>query len=235
MTKFKLLTPIACAVCLVPVFFQSQAAEESLPLVKAARIAADFDTAGDLSHAAWQKARPVKLERVSRTGEVRAELSTTVRVLWSDKFLYLGYSCPFTKLTTFEPAELDKERIGLWDRDVVEAFINADAAELKHYTEFELSPNGEKLDLEIKPTAKSFEWSSGFVTSVKVDEVKKVWTAVMKIPLAALSESKPKPGDRWRINFYRCDKAGNAYLAWSPTGAGSFHVPEKFGVLEFEK
>jgi hypothetical protein len=35
------------------------------------------------------------------------------------------------------------------------------------------------------------------------------------------------------LNLYRCDKANNAYLAWSPVLKSSFHTPEKFGVLEF--
>jgi len=51
--------------------------------------------------------------------------------------------------------------------------------------------------------------------------------------LKALTEEKPKTGSRWRINLYRCDHANKAFLAWSPTISGSFHAPEKFGVLEF--
>ncbi len=202
-----------------------------LPTVKAARIENDFEVTGDLSNAAWNKAQPARLEYSSINHTARPEMATTVRVLWSDKFLYLGYSCPFTKLTTFEPAELNKERIGLWDRDVVEAFINADATNLRRYTEYELSPNGEKLDLRLPE--KDFAWSSQFETKVKAGERAKVWTAVMKIPLASLGEVKPAPGTKWRINFYRCDSANKAFLAWSPVLNGSFHTPDKFGVMEF--
>ncbi len=202
-----------------------------LPTVKAARIAQDFELTGGLSHAAWQKAPPARVDYSSINYAARPEMATTVRVLWSDKFLYLGYSCPFTKLTTFEPAELDKERIGLWDRDVVEAFINADVTNLRRYTEYELSPNGEKLDLRLPE--KDFAWSSRFETTVKTDDRAKVWTAEMKIPLASLGEVKPASGTKWRINFYRHDTANKAFLAWSPVLTGSFHTPDKFGVLEF--
>jgi hypothetical protein len=55
----------------------------------------------------------------------------------------------------------------------------------------------------------------------------------MRIPLTSLSETKPMLGTRWRINLYRCDRAHNAFLAWSPTLTGSFHAPGKFGWLEF--
>lgn len=174
------------------------------------------------------------MDRATRDGAAFPQLATTVRVLWSDSFLYLGYHCPFTTITTFEPAELDKERFGLWDRDVVESFINADPANLRHYTEFELSPNGEKLDLVLKPPNKDFPWSSHFETAVKIDHAAKVWTAEMKIPLSSLSDRKPTAGTRWRINFYRHDAANKAFLAWSPTLSATFHVPERFGTLVFE-
>lgn len=60
----------------------------------------------------------------------------------------------------------------------------------------------------------------------------------------------PEPGDRWRLGLYRVERpraspldgrplerrAAVAFaqlLAWSPTVRGSFHRPERFGVLEF--
>ena len=55
----------------------------------------------------------------------------------------------------------------------------------------------------------------------------------MRIPIKALAENKPAAGTMWRINLYRCDRANNAFLAWSPTMIGSFHAPEKFGWLKF--
>ena len=68
---------------------------------------------------------------------------------------------------------------------------------------------------------------------MKVDAKARRWTCEMRIPLAALAHTKPQPGTRWRLNFFRCDQANKAFLAWSPTLTGSFHTPEKFGWLEF--
>ena len=59
------------------------------------------------------------------------------------------------------------------------------------------------------------------------------WTCEMRIPLKSLSSAEPKTGTQWRLNFFRCDQANKAFLAWSPALTGSFHTPEKFGVLEF--
>lgn len=203
------------------------------PTVRARRIGADFASDGDLAKAVWQKAEPVRMEYESLGYAAHPAVSTTVRVLWSDRFLYLGYECPFTKLTVFTPAKLNEERLGLWDRDVVEAFIGADPENFEHYSEYELAPTNEKLDLTLTLPDKDFKWSSGFETGVKINRREHTWTATMRIPLAALSSVAPKSGTRWRIDFYRCDRANKAFLAWSPTLTQTFHTPEKFGVLEF--
>jgi len=205
------------------------------PVVTAARIAKDFELAGDLSHRNWQRATPVPLHRETKDARERPEIAGSVRLLWSGEFLYLGYASRFTSLTTFEPPQLNTERIGLWNRDVVEAFIGADLQDIKRYLEFQVAPTNEKLDLTLHLPERDFAWSSGFQTAVKVDEARKVWTAEMKIPLKAWNAAAVKPGTRWRINLYRCDYANKAFLAWNPTGNGSFHTPEKFGMLEFGK
>lgn len=64
-------------------------------------------------------------------------------------------------------------------------------------------------------------------------ELARLWTAVMRIPLASLSAKKPESDTRWRLNLYRCDRPQGAFLAWNPTLQGSFHIPERFGILEF--
>lgn len=201
------------------------------PRIKAARIESDFKPDADLGKPAWKNAAPVYIECQTQNYAAMPELATEVRALWSDRFLYLSYASPYTKLTQFLPADVTRERMGLWERDVVEAFIGADPDHINYYKEFQSAPTGEKLDLTLELPKKDFEWSSGFEVAVKVDG--KVWRAEWRIPLTALSSTAPKPGVNWRINLLRCDYEHKAILAWSPTMSGTFHVPEKFGVLEF--
>jgi hypothetical protein len=203
------------------------------PVMEAARAETDFPVRGDLSHPAWKRAQPVRIEYESGDSTARPLLSTTVRALWTDQHLYLGYEAPYTQLTVFTPPQMGQERLGLWDRDVVEAFIGSDLGRIQRYTEFEVAPTGERLDLTLDLPAKDFEWSSGMQSAVKVNKRAKVWTTEMRLPLKALGPSVPTPGTRWRINLYRCDRANGAYLAWNPTLTKSFHAPERFGLLEF--
>lgn len=210
------------------------------PVVRARRIQADFNPTGDLVQLAWRKAEPVWIDRATRDGSALPVLSTSVRVLWSDKNLYLGYECPYTELTVFEPPlkqgkryNMDRTGVSLWDRDVVEIFINADAGNIRHYAEFQVAPTNERLDLMLRLPERDFDWTSGFESAVTIDRDAKIWRCVMRIPLSAWEEALPRAGDRWRINLFRCDYDHGVFMAWNPTLNGSFHTPERFGVLEF--
>lgn len=202
-----------------------------LPVAKAVKIRRDFVPDGKLDEGEWASATPVRLEYQSGDASARPELSTPVRILWSDEFLYLSYECPYAMLSTYGAAQ-EGERQGLWEKDVVEAFIAPDAANPKRYSEHEWAPNGEKLDLKIDLPAKDFAWSSGMESAVTIDESAKVWRLEARIPFKALGQV-PATGARWRMNLYRHDKAASAGLAFSPTLKGTFHNPDRFGWLEF--
>jgi len=93
--------------------------------------------------------------------------------------------------------------------------------------------DGEFVDLKITPQASNFDWDSRSISATRINRKRKVWTCEMRIPLNALSSAKPTLGTQWRLNFYRCDVANHASLAWNPTLTTTFHTPERFGVLEF--
>ncbi|HEX7863132.1 MAG TPA: amidohydrolase family protein [Verrucomicrobiae bacterium] len=185
----------------------------------------------------WDNAPAHRLEYNSNDASAAPESSTLIRALYDEMNLYIRYDAPYSELTAFEPARMDSERVGLWDRDVVEAFIGTDSANEKVYYEFEVAPTNEKLDLVITPeipdVVKRLEWNSGWESAVELDKEAKVWRTVMRIPLKALHADGAKAGTRWRVNFYRIDRANRAFLAFNPTLTRSFHAPERFGWLEF--
>jgi Amidohydrolase/Carbohydrate family 9 binding domain-like len=210
------------------------------PMLRARHTVTDFELNGDLDRTIWQTATPVRLESRALDGAAQPELSTTLRALWSPRFLYLRFDCPFTKLTVFQPAlagqkrfDLKKEGVSLWDRDVVEAFLAPDMRRPTSYGEFEVAPTNERLDVMVTPEGKNFGWKSQFASGTHLDQKAKVWTCELRIPLSALGATAPTAGTRWRANFYRSDRAHRAGLAWNPTLTGTFHTPARFGVLEF--
>lgn len=202
------------------------------PTLRVTKLAKDFKPDGRLREAAWQRARVERIERSLKEGVAKPAISTTVRALWSAQYLYLAYQAPYTELTVFKPVSHTK-RIGLWDRDVVEVFVGSDLDNANRYTEFQVAPTGEMLDLSLVLPDRDFEWTSGFEAAVRVDRKAKLWTTELRIPMTALARAKPQVGDRWRINLYRHAAADGAFLAWHPTASATAHVPERFGWLEF--
>lgn len=203
-----------------------------LPVVKANKIARDFVPDGQLNEPEWASAVPVRLEYQSNSAQARPELSTPVRLLWSNEYLYLSYECPYQILSTWLPAS-KTERQGLWDYDVVEAFIGTTPDHPQRYTEFEWAPTGETFDLRIDLPSKDFDWTASGESAVTIDEAAKIWRVEARIPLSALADQAPQAGTKWRINLFRHDKAEKGFLSLSPTLKGTFHAPERFGWLEF--
>jgi len=68
------------------------------------------------------------------------------------------------------------------------------------------------------------------------------WSVAYSLPVALLGRycqvSPPKPHVLWRANFYKCaDNTSHPHwLTWSPVDypKPNFHLPQSFGVLEFE-
>ncbi len=212
------------------------------PVLHARRTTRDFVPNADPSRVLWQTVDPAIVDRASLDGVAIPDVSTTVRALWSRQFLYLRFDCPYTSLTTFDQrqqdgkrAHLDKKGESLWDRDVVEAFVGADSANPSHYAELEVAPTNERLDVMVNLPEKDLQWTSGFESAVRVDHASKTWICEMRIPLSSLAGAQPQDGTRWRLNLYRCDLAHKASLAWRPTLQETFHVPDRFGTLEFSE
>ncbi len=204
----------------------------SAPALRAKRISADFVPDGKLNEEAWSGVVPARIEYGLDDSQARPELSTCVRALWSDKYLYVAYEAPYTMLTAAEsPSKM--ERFGLWKADVVELFVAANSGNPKAYTEYEWAPNGEQLDVKIDLPKKDFDWTSNMESAVAIDRAAKVWRVEARIPLSSIGGDAPKLGTRWRANLFRHNVANKAFLAWNPTLTETTHTPERFAWLEF--
>jgi hypothetical protein len=185
--------------------------------------------------AEWQSASPVTFGSDWQGKHADAGRETRVRVLWSEKTLYLRFECRYRELFMFADSDSNGRRDHLWDRDVVEAFLQPDPSRERYYREFEVSPNGMWIDLDIFPGGLA-DLKSGMQRSVFLDERSHIWNAELAIPLKALTENFDSNAI-WRVNFYRVEgaKEPRAYLAWQPTNTPqpSFHVPRAFGSMRF--
>jgi alpha-galactosidase len=185
--------------------------------------------------AAWDTATPVTFCSDWQGKNPDRDRQTRVRVLWSPSTLYLRFECRYRELHVFADSDSNGRRDQLWDRDVAEAFLQPDRSQPHAYKEFEVSPNGMWIDLDISSGAKP-DLRSALQRSVVLDEKAHTWSAELAIPMTALT-SKFDPSAIWRVNFYRVEgkEEPRGYYAWQPTHTPqpNFHVPSAFGRMRF--
>jgi Carbohydrate family 9 binding domain-like len=203
----------------------------------------DFALDGDLSKAAWKQAKWVEFDHDPTGKTENPMIKTRVAAVWTDRYIYFAFSGHYESINVYEGEDISKERWELWNRDVVEVFLNPRPDRVTHYYEFEVAPNNQWIDLEIEKTKTPFNdasWNSGFEHATKIDETNHLWLTEMRIPLSAVGVTKIQSGDQWRVNLFRAAGHGGdekrTFLAWSaiPQG-GTFHVPNRFGILRFVK
>jgi len=162
-------------------------------------------------------------------------LETEVRLLWSPQTLYLHFSCRYRVITVFTDSDPNGRRDQMWDRDVAEAFLQPPGSPARCYKEFEVSPNGLWIDLDIAPGVKH-DLQSSLRRRAAIDECARIWRAELAIPMQSLAD-RFDPAAEWRANFYRVEGPTEPrfYSAWQPTMTPqpNFHVPEAFGRLRF--
>ncbi len=183
--------------------------------------------------AAWDKAPPVYFCRDWRGEHADPQRETEARLLWSREHLYVRFLCRYRGIYVYDGGNTRRDQ--LWLRDVAELFIRTGAEDPRHYKEFEISPNGDWLDLDIAQGTKS-HLLCDLKSRVEVNPNARVWAAELAIPIHCLTLSFD-PGTIWRLNLFRIEgeEPNRFYSAWQPTCTTrpNFHVPERFGELQF--
>lgn len=203
-------------------------------------IHSDFSIA-DLHHQIWSLAEAVKIEKYW-SGEIAPqERHADVAMLWSRKAFYIRFIANQAEpLNLNSDPNLSSKTHRLWEKDVCEVFISPDTKDHNRYFEFEISPAGEWIDLEIQQhrdrRETNWNYTSGMKTAAIVDTdnatmgIKIEWDAFGKFPVE---------NDIWFGNLFRIVGIGKTrgYLTLNPTETKepNFHVSEKFGEFVFVK
>jgi Carbohydrate-binding family 9 len=222
-------------------FVQASANTQQLPVYEVARVTSQLKLDGQLSERAWSEVTSVGAFLNNRDGST-SKVTTEARVLYDDKFIYLGFRAVDTNVW----ATMKRRDEHLWLEEVVEVFLQADPA-VPNYIELEVNPLGTMLDIYLLETRKplhyeswnseKLRWAVHVVGTVDGKEGDREWTCEIALPLedvATAPHLPPQPGDRWRMNLYRVERLPQvAELAWSPTLQDDFHVLSRFGEIVF--
>src|ERR1700737_3811691 len=145
-TTFTLL-PFSCTGQIAAALQQSYASDVQL---LAKRSPVDFLPDGDFSKPVWKHANSVEFDHDASGKSRYPELSTRVASVWTETYIYFFFWCNYDSLNVYEGEDSAVERWQLWDRDVVEVFLNPEPERVNHYYEFEVAPNTQWLDLEFE-------------------------------------------------------------------------------------
>ncbi|HUT91620.1 MAG TPA: amidohydrolase family protein [Thermoguttaceae bacterium] len=227
--------------------FFGEGADELEPPAKVLRVrrTEDFAVSGQGDAAAWKEV-PWEPLNLRKTGG--HPYQTRVKVLYSETGLYVLMEGEDRKVT----ATMSEDFLDLWNEDVFEFFLWTDE-EHPVYFEYEISPLGFELPILIPNLGGRFlgwrPWhyegkrktqkATATVGGPKQSGASVTgWTAEVFVPydlLEPLGNVPPKPGTRWRANFYRVDYDDGRTTSWDWTRVGpSFHEFQKFGTLVFE-
>lgn len=204
--------------------------------LKSAYAAADVELTASPLAEFWRLAEPVFAGNDEYGRTVPGHRSAIVS-RWTEAYLYLLFACPYEELYLNPRPDTVHETYGLWNWDVAELFIGADFQNIRRYKEFEVSPQGEWIDLDVNldlpDHTVGWTWSSGFQPAPRIDEEAKTWFAAMKIPFASIAEEPPVPEREFRVNLFRSQgpPERRKRIAWKAPMTASFHTPERFGRL----
>lgn len=236
--------------CLFGLLATPAGAVTDLPTQVVTRIERDLVLSGKLDDPLWQQATAFSLSDAD-TGGAPLQ-ATTVRVLYSQKYLYVAFVCAADTIR----ATLTKRDDPLYTEDVVETFL-APSGSFRSFYELEVNPLNAILDsyqLSYSQPDGSYRklyfnpayTCEGLLTKVSVDGVlnqshgSKSWTVEMAIPFASIvgrDNIVPNSGDRWRANFCRIDCSARdkpTFSSWSSLGGHDFNRSYRFGWIEFK-
>jgi hypothetical protein len=159
---------------------------------------------------------------------------TQVRIGWDGYALHCLFVCqdphPWATKTTHDDA--------LWEEEVVEVFLDPFGDSLSYF-EIGLNPLNTSTDLFVRRIRtglrKDFRWNCADLETA-TGTLPYGWVAAFKIPFKSLGDCHPSRSGLWRVNFTRIERPvrqPRELTAWAPTFSGSFHAPERFGVLRF--
>ena len=210
-------------------------AAEPPAVFTASHAKADFALTANPNNTPWKQVKPLRAA-MDPFGKPAGEGNAfEFRTLWTSENLYFLFTCPYESLNLKPNPSATEETNKLWDWDVTEIFAGSDFENITRYQEFQVSPQGEWVDLDIdrvKPLPEGgWKWNSGMKVMARIDKDRKIWYGEMMIPMRSIDKREPKAGNELRLNLYRLTGVApnRRSTMWTPVHQRSHHTPEAFG------
>ena len=191
---------------------------DSTVSVQPLRISEDFDISADLVHPSWDKAPAVFIKhQVQPNDEARAQVETHVKVLYSDKNLYVGFICEDPNPGNIRANISDRDNA--FDDDFVGVLIDP-FNNNQHAYELFVNPLGIQMDGMRTGNSEDMNFDMLWYSDGKITE--SGYRAVMRIPFKSLNFPDADIQD-WSIQFLRNYPRNNRYqFSWSDGLAAAY-------------
>jgi hypothetical protein len=190
----------------------------------------------------WEELSPLP-PFILANGSASAQQQTAVRIAYDAENFYVRFDCEDTDIW----GEATARDSRIFDEEVVELFIAPGEDHPTYYYEFEVSPIGTLLDLDVhspdldrRTLRGNFAWDCpGLQWSAERNDEANHWRAYLVVPWSSIGAKSGPNGvtpQNWRANFYRIERPrGEApeFSCWSPTMSepADYHRPAYFGHL----
>ena len=195
---------------------------------------------GLLDDAAWQKAAllgPFVNHLTARLKEM--ETSTTARMTYDDKHLYVAFRCDEPDVENLHSAKFHDESYP-GPRDRVEIAIAVDEKPTA-YHHIRLSPENQRWDSRtesgVEIYGKDSSWTGEYETATH--KAKDCWYVEVAIPWATLGREVPEAGAKIKGNLIRRTRRRPAtrlmeFMSWSLSRKDRYVEAQHFGTWVFE-
>lgn len=187
----------------------------------------------------WEELPPLP-PFILANGSAPASQQTTVRIGYDADNFYVRFDCDDNDIWGVATARDS----AIYDEEVVELFIGPGEEHTTLYYEFEVSPIGTMLDLDVySPNLErqglkgNFDWDCpGLQWSAERNDAANRWRAYMVVPWQSIGAERGNLPSQWRANFYRIERPRGQepeFSCWSPTMSepADYHRPAYFGHL----
>jgi len=177
---------------------------------------------GKLDDAVWQRAWLVSGFTVLNTDKLVSP-QTSFRLMWDDKYLYLGVKCDEPQMDKISPVRYTHDQPAVFSGESIEFFVDPNHTHDLYY-QLAFNVGGSLYD------GKRFvgSWNSG--AEVKTHLAEEFWSAEVAVPWGPLN-AEPKPGKVVGFNVSRNHNIEElTYATWARL-EGGFHDPERFAHL----
>jgi Carbohydrate family 9 binding domain-like len=219
------------------------AAQSSVPRYEVKRVAKPILISGKLDDPAWKSAAAVEFifPWEFQTG---AKQKTTAKLLWDDRYLYVGYDCQDTDIVAVHTERDDPTYLD----DAVEIFLNPRPSQTGIYYGMEMNARGVLYDYlmyDASYALKRFNLGGvKLLTNIRGTlnargDQDSGWTLEVAIPWENFEELAKRPvnGTVWTANMNRWDgtEPNRRLSQWSNSEmkTPNPHAPKRFGELVF--